>query len=84
MRSSLPEARSRDQQEARHMADVFNREYKPDVQLRYVDEFGRNMNLTFTGRHALKLARGAVPLTLLPRASLDFGLAVQLVGEQAA
>ncbi|CAG7975604.1 unnamed protein product [Penicillium nalgiovense] len=38
------ENKQRDQQEARHMADVFNREYKPDVQLRYVDEFGRNMN----------------------------------------
>jgi hypothetical protein len=32
--------------------------------------------------NALKLARGAVPLTLLPRASLDFGLAVQLVGQE--
>jgi U4/U6.U5 tri-snRNP-associated protein 1 len=38
------ENKQRDQQEARHMADVFNREYKPDVQLRYVDEFGRNMS----------------------------------------
>ncbi|CAI7585628.1 unnamed protein product [Penicillium crustosum] len=38
------ENKQRDQQEARHMAEVFNREYKPDVQLRYVDEFGRNMN----------------------------------------
>ncbi|KAJ5189626.1 SART-1 protein [Penicillium cf. griseofulvum] len=38
------ENKQRDQQEARHMAEVFNRDYKPDVQLRYVDEFGRNMN----------------------------------------
>ncbi|KAJ5772965.1 hypothetical protein N7457_007861 [Penicillium paradoxum] len=38
------ENKQRDQQEARHMAEVFNREYKPDVRLRYVDEFGRNMN----------------------------------------
>lgn len=38
------ENKQRDQQEARHMADVFDRKYKPDVQLRYVDEFGRNMN----------------------------------------
>ncbi|KAJ5856041.1 uncharacterized protein N7529_009985 [Penicillium soppii] len=38
------ENRQREQQEARQIADVFNREYKPDVQLRYVDEFGRNMN----------------------------------------
>ncbi|CAI7631745.1 unnamed protein product [Penicillium discolor] len=38
------ENKQRDQQEARHMAEVFNREYKPDIELRYVDEFGRNMN----------------------------------------
>ncbi|KXG47985.1 SART-1 protein [Penicillium griseofulvum] len=38
------ENKHRDQQEARHMAEVFNSQYKPDVQLRYVDEFGRNMN----------------------------------------
>ena len=37
------ENKQRDQQEARRMAEVFNREYKPDVQLRYVDEYGRNM-----------------------------------------
>ncbi|KAJ5776120.1 uncharacterized protein N7511_001131 [Penicillium nucicola] len=38
------ENKHRDQQEARHTAEAFNKEYKPDVQLRYVDEFGRNMN----------------------------------------
>jgi U4/U6.U5 tri-snRNP-associated protein 1 len=38
------ENKNRDQQEARHTAEAFNKEYKPDVQLRYVDEFGRNMN----------------------------------------
>jgi U4/U6.U5 tri-snRNP-associated protein 1 len=38
------ENKHRDQQEARHTAETFNKEYKPDVQLRYVDEFGRNMN----------------------------------------
>lgn len=38
------ENKQRDQQEARHMADVFNREYQPDIQLRYVDEFGRHLN----------------------------------------
>lgn len=37
------ENKQRDQQEARQMAEIFNREYKPDVQLKYVDEFGRPM-----------------------------------------
>ncbi|KAJ5105321.1 hypothetical protein NUU61_002668 [Penicillium alfredii] len=38
------ENKQRDQQEARQMAEVFNREYRPDVQLKYVDEYGRSMN----------------------------------------
>ena len=38
------ENKQRDQQEARQMAEIFNREYKPDVQLKYVDEFGRPMS----------------------------------------
>lgn len=38
------ENKQRDQQESRQMAEIFNREYKPDVQLKYVDEFGRSMN----------------------------------------
>ncbi|KAK2768505.1 hypothetical protein FQN54_000360 [Arachnomyces sp. PD_36] len=38
------ENKQRDQQESRQMADIFNREYKPDVQLKYVDEHGRVMN----------------------------------------
>lgn len=38
------ENKQRDQQESRQMADIFNREYKPDVQLKYVDEHGRQMN----------------------------------------
>lgn len=38
------ENKQRDQQESRQVADVFNREYKPDVQLKYVDEFGRAMD----------------------------------------
>ena len=37
------ENRQRDQLESRQMTDIFNREYKPDVQLKYVDEFGRSM-----------------------------------------
>lgn len=38
------ENKQRDQQDARKMAEVFSREYKPDVQLKYVDEHGRSMN----------------------------------------
>lgn len=38
------ENKQRDQQESRQMLDIFNREYKPDVQLKYIDEFGRSMN----------------------------------------
>ncbi|ODH49306.1 hypothetical protein GX48_04517 [Paracoccidioides brasiliensis] len=38
------ENKQRDQQESRQMAEIFNREYKPDVQLKYVDEFGRLMD----------------------------------------
>ena len=36
--------KQRDQEESRKMADAFNREYKPDVQLKYIDEYGRAMN----------------------------------------
>jgi len=45
------ENKQRDQQDARHMADVFNREYKPDVQLKYVDEYGRLMNQKEAFKH---------------------------------
>ncbi|KAH8697714.1 SART-1 family-domain-containing protein [Talaromyces proteolyticus] len=45
------ENKQRDQQESRHMADVFNREYKPDVQLKYVDEHGRLMNQKEAFKH---------------------------------
>lgn len=41
----------RDQMESRQMADVFNREYKPDVHLKYVDEFGREMNQKEAFKH---------------------------------
>ncbi|KAJ5090179.1 hypothetical protein N7532_008863 [Penicillium argentinense] len=43
--------RQRDQQEARRMADVFNKEYKPDVQLKYTDEYGRSMNQKEAFKH---------------------------------
>lgn len=38
------ENKQRDQQESRITAEIFNREYKPDVNLNYVDEFGRQMS----------------------------------------
>ncbi|EEP80303.1 conserved hypothetical protein [Uncinocarpus reesii 1704] len=45
------ENKQRDQQESRTMADIFNREYKPDVQLKYVDEHGRLMNQKEAFKH---------------------------------
>ena len=45
------ENKQRDQQESRQMAEIFNREYKPDVQLKYVDEFGRAMNQKEAFKH---------------------------------
>jgi U4/U6.U5 tri-snRNP-associated protein 1 len=35
---------NRDHIESRKLAEIFNKEYKPNVQLNYVDEFGRQMN----------------------------------------
>ena len=45
------ENKTRDQMESRQMTDIFNREYKPDVQLKYVDEFGRSMNQKEAFKH---------------------------------
>ncbi len=45
------ENKMRDQLESRQMTEVFNREYKPDVQLKYVDEFGRSMNQKEAFKH---------------------------------
>ena len=45
------ENKQRDQLESRQMTDIFNREYKPDVQLKYVDEFGRSMNQKEAFKH---------------------------------
>lgn len=41
----------RDQMESRQLADIFNREYKPDVQLKYIDEYGRNMTQKEAFKH---------------------------------
>ncbi|KAL9585697.1 MAG: hypothetical protein Q9203_004150 [Teloschistes exilis] len=45
------ENKSRDQAESRLMADIFSREYKPHVELKYVDEFGRGMNQKEAFKH---------------------------------
>ena len=45
------ENKTRDQMESRQMTDIFNREYKPDVQLKYVDEYGRSMNQKEAFKH---------------------------------
>lgn len=41
----------RDQQESRQLAEHFNKEYKPTVNLKYIDEFGRNMNQKEAFKH---------------------------------
>ena len=38
------ENKQRDQAESRQMAEIFNKEYKPNVELKYLDDFGRRMN----------------------------------------
>ncbi|KAI4250247.1 MAG: hypothetical protein LQ352_005419 [Teloschistes flavicans] len=45
------ENKQRDQAESRLMADIFAKEYKPNVQLKYVDEFGRSMNQKEAFKH---------------------------------
>ena len=45
------ENKQRDQAESRQMAEIFSREYKPDVQLKYIDEFGREMNKKEAFKH---------------------------------
>ena len=34
----------REQMESRAVADLFNKEYKPNIDIKYVDEYGRRMN----------------------------------------
>ena len=45
------ENKQRDQAESRQMAEIFSRDYQPDVQLRYIDEFGREMNKKEAFKH---------------------------------
>ena len=48
----------RDQAESRQAADVFNKEYKPNVELKYTDEFGRNMNEKEAFKHLSHMFHG--------------------------
>jgi U4/U6.U5 tri-snRNP-associated protein 1 len=41
----------RDQQESRQLAEHFNKEYKPNVDLKYIDEYGRSMNQKEAFKH---------------------------------
>ncbi|KAF2668739.1 SART-1 family protein [Microthyrium microscopicum] len=41
----------REQQESRAMSDLYNKEYKPNVELKYTDEFGRSMNAKEAFKH---------------------------------
>lgn len=45
------ENKQRDQAESRLMSEIFSREYKPDVQLKYVDDFGREMDQKEAFKH---------------------------------
>lgn len=45
------ENKQRDQHESRQMADIFNREYRPDIEIKYTDEFGRSMNQKEAFKH---------------------------------
>ncbi|KAL8783465.1 MAG: hypothetical protein Q9213_004602 [Squamulea squamosa] len=45
------ENKQRDQAESRLMAEIFNKEYKPNVELKYTDEFGRSMNQKEAFKH---------------------------------
>jgi U4/U6.U5 tri-snRNP-associated protein 1 len=41
----------RDQVESRQLAEHFNKEYKPNVELKYIDDFGRSMNQKEAFKH---------------------------------
>lgn len=41
----------RDQQESRQLAEHFSKEYKPNVELKYIDDFGRSMNQKEAFKH---------------------------------
>lgn len=41
----------RDQQESRQLAEHFNKAYKPNVELKYIDDYGRNMDQREAFKH---------------------------------
>ncbi|KAF2405241.1 hypothetical protein EJ06DRAFT_18059 [Trichodelitschia bisporula] len=41
----------REQQESRELTNMFNRDYRPQVELKYVDEFGRHMSQKEAFKH---------------------------------
>lgn len=41
----------RDQLESRQLGELFNKEYKPNVELKYIDEHGRSMNAKEAFKH---------------------------------
>ncbi|KAI9753277.1 MAG: aspartate transaminase aat1 [Chaenotheca gracillima] len=45
------ENKQRDQFASRQMAEIFNREYKPDIDIKYTDEYGRSMNQKEAFKH---------------------------------
>ncbi|KAL8802755.1 MAG: hypothetical protein Q9182_003590 [Xanthomendoza sp. 2 TL-2023] len=45
------ENKQRDQAESRQMAEIFNKEYRPNVELKYHDDFGRSMNQKEAFKH---------------------------------
>ncbi|KAL8742334.1 MAG: hypothetical protein Q9190_005170 [Brigantiaea leucoxantha] len=45
------ENKARDQHESKLMTEIFNKEYKPNVQLKYIDEFGRSMDQKEAFKH---------------------------------
>lgn len=52
------ENKQRDQAESRQLADVFNKEYKPNVELKYVDEHGRHMGQKEAFKHLSHMFHG--------------------------
>lgn len=48
----------RDQQASRMMADLFNQGYKPNVELKYTDEFGRNLDQKEAFKHLSHMFHG--------------------------
>ena len=45
------ENKQRDQQESRRMAEIFDKEYQPNIDLKYTDEFGRSMSQKEAFKH---------------------------------